>query len=57
MGQGGIVYQIIIKTIGQFSDRDPSHAAVVALLVEGAEKGKLQDSEWIAQILRNTEQA
>jgi hypothetical protein len=55
MDQTGITETILYDTITRFESSDRSNGLVANLLRNGIQEGQLQDSEWIANILIDTE--
>ncbi|MGO9622078.1 MAG: hypothetical protein ACLPT6_11825 [Desulfobaccales bacterium] len=51
----GIVEKILSESITLFENSDHNNAAAAKLLAEGMRQGKFNDSEWIANILSNTD--
>ena len=55
MTEKGIIEKILFDTITQFENAEHGNATTAQLLREGIDGGKLKDSEWIAEVLSNTE--
>lgn len=55
MAETGITEKILLETIACFESAEPGNAAPAKLLREGVAGGRFKDSEWIAEILLNTE--
>ena len=51
MAEAGITEKILVDAIARFAAADPDNAGVAELLRNGISTGKLQNHEWIANIL------
>lgn len=54
MDEIAITEKILLDTVARFESANSGNAAAAKLLREGIAGGKLQDSDWIAKILLNT---
>lgn len=55
MAETGITEKILLESIACFESAEPGNAATSKLLREGIAGGRFKDSEWITEILLNTE--
>jgi len=53
MAEMTITEQVLLRALDAFQDADPTNAAAAELLRDGLGKGKLQDAEWITDVLLN----
>lgn len=54
MSEKGITEKILLDTVARFEGVEPSNISAAKLLRKGVAEGKLQNSQWIAEILLNT---